>query len=156
MTQTPNFQLNQWSPEDYVRRTDFNADNAKIDAALKAVAEGGAKIIIGSYTGTGDSTDTTVTVGFPIKALIITTGNQLDGHNGLFVTSGQTVSGGVTGQVLWFTDTGFRVKTAMYSGEACPPYLNTATHIIMWQSAENEKVPLRRAGLPLFLRQLTL
>ena len=34
MTQTPNFQLNQWSGTDYVRRTDFNADNLKIDTAL--------------------------------------------------------------------------------------------------------------------------
>jgi len=31
---TPNYQLNQWSPDDRVLRTDFNADNAKIDAAL--------------------------------------------------------------------------------------------------------------------------
>ena len=127
MNQTPNFQLNQWRGTDYVRRTDFNADNAKIDAALKAVAEGGAKIIIGSYTGTGDSTDTTVTVGFPIKALIITTGNQLDGQTGLLIFPGQTISGGVTGQVLWFTEDGFRVKTAIYQNKPCTPYLNTAT-----------------------------
>ena len=53
MTQTPNFQLNQWSPEDYVRRTDFNADNAKIDAALAAA--GNCRIVTGSYTGTGTS-----------------------------------------------------------------------------------------------------
>ena len=51
MTQTPNFHLNQWSPEDYVRRTDFNADNAKIDAALAAA--GNCRIVTGSYTGTG-------------------------------------------------------------------------------------------------------
>ena len=38
MTQTPNFQLNQWSGDDYVRRTDFNADNAKVDAALAAAS----------------------------------------------------------------------------------------------------------------------
>ena len=51
MTQTPNFQLNQWSGDDYVRRTDFNADNAKIDAALAAA--GNCRIVTGSYTGTG-------------------------------------------------------------------------------------------------------
>ena len=127
MTQTPNFQLNQWSGTDYVRRTDFNADNAKIDAALKAVAEGGAKIAVGTYTGTGDSTDTTVTVGFPVKALLVTTGNQIDGQNGLLIFSGQTISGGVTGQVFWFTEDGFRVKTAIYQNKPCTPYLNTAT-----------------------------
>ena len=51
--QTQNYQLNQWAAEDQVLRTDFNADNAKIDAAL---AEMGAQIprfISGSYTGTG-------------------------------------------------------------------------------------------------------
>ncbi len=34
---TEHYQLNQWEAEDAVRRVDFNADNAKIDAALKAV-----------------------------------------------------------------------------------------------------------------------
>ena len=52
MTQTPNFQLNQWSGTDYVRRTDFNADNAKIDAALAAA--GNCRVVTGSYTGTGE------------------------------------------------------------------------------------------------------
>ena len=32
--QTTNYQLNQWEPTDPVLRTDFNADNAKLDAAL--------------------------------------------------------------------------------------------------------------------------
>ena len=126
MTKTTNYQLPKWEKTDRVQMKDFNDMTATLDAALKAVADGGAKLAVGTYTGTGNSTDTTVTVGFPVKALILATGNTLDGHNGLFVTSGQTVSGGITGQVLWFTDTGFRVKTAMYSGEACPPYLNTA------------------------------
>ena len=51
MTQTPNFQLNQWSPEDYVRRTDFNTDNAKIDAALTAFSADKCSLIYGTYTG---------------------------------------------------------------------------------------------------------
>lgn len=32
--QTTNYQLNQWEPTDAVQSTDFNSDNAKIDAAL--------------------------------------------------------------------------------------------------------------------------
>ena len=32
--QTTNYQLNQWEATDQVLRTDFNADNAKVDAAL--------------------------------------------------------------------------------------------------------------------------
>jgi len=35
---TPNYSLNQWEPDDRVLRTDFNADNAKIDAALGALS----------------------------------------------------------------------------------------------------------------------
>ena len=36
---TPNYSLNQWEPEDRVLRADFNADNAKIDAAIRGVAQ---------------------------------------------------------------------------------------------------------------------
>ena len=36
---TTNYQLNQWEATDQVRRTDFNEDNAKIDAALEANAQ---------------------------------------------------------------------------------------------------------------------
>ena len=37
--QTENYGLNQWLATDQVVRTDFNADNAKIDAALEGKAE---------------------------------------------------------------------------------------------------------------------
>ena len=37
--QTSNYGLNQWEPTDQVLRTDFNADNSKIDAALKGLAD---------------------------------------------------------------------------------------------------------------------
>ena len=36
---TTNYQLNQWEPTDQVLRTDFNADNAKVDAALGTLSE---------------------------------------------------------------------------------------------------------------------
>ena len=36
--QTPNYALNQWERDDRVLMEDFNADNAKIDAALKSGA----------------------------------------------------------------------------------------------------------------------
>ena len=56
MTKTTNYQLNQWAKSDRIMMDDFNADNQKIDAALKAVADGGAKLAVGTYTGTGNST----------------------------------------------------------------------------------------------------
>ena len=34
MNQTPNYQLNQWDKSDRIMMEDFNADNAKIEAAL--------------------------------------------------------------------------------------------------------------------------
>ena len=37
--QTANYDLNQWLSTDQVQRTDFNADNAKLDAALAGKAE---------------------------------------------------------------------------------------------------------------------
>lgn len=36
--QTPNYQLSQWERDDKIQMEDFNSDNAKIDAALKAQA----------------------------------------------------------------------------------------------------------------------
>ena len=62
---TTNYNLNQWEATDKVLRTDFNEDNAKIDAALKASADvaaaaaaaaalcGNCQIETQSYTGTG-------------------------------------------------------------------------------------------------------
>ena len=49
--QTANFGLNQWSAEDRVMREEFNADNAKIDAALGLC--GNCRIVTGIYTGSG-------------------------------------------------------------------------------------------------------
>ena len=34
MNKTPNYQLNQWDKSDRIRMEDFNADNAKLEAAL--------------------------------------------------------------------------------------------------------------------------
>ena len=65
LQQTSNYQLSQWDAEDRIQRADFNSDNAKVDAALKAQSDeitaltaavalcGNCKIMYGSYTGTG-------------------------------------------------------------------------------------------------------
>ena len=57
---TANYQLHQWEPADFFLRTDFNADFAKLDAALAGkagLAELAEKLgaVTGSYTGDGDS-----------------------------------------------------------------------------------------------------
>ena len=89
MNKTPNYQLNQWGAEDRVLRTDFNADNAKIDAAIKAVdglarskADASAlaalqqvtnqkvRVALGSYTGDG-AASRAINVGFLPKVMFI-------------------------------------------------------------------------------------
>ena len=51
MTKTTNYQLNQWAKTDRILMEDFNADNAKIDAAMAGF--GNCKIEFGTYTGDG-------------------------------------------------------------------------------------------------------
>lgn len=65
MNKTPNFALNQWESTDRILMADFNADNAKLDAALAAqqaalaalntaVAKlGNCQLYFTTYTGSG-------------------------------------------------------------------------------------------------------
>ena len=85
---TTNYNLNQWEATDKVLRTDFNADNAKIDAALAGLAGTAAEhttAIAGlgncavehqSYTGTGAGTKT-LTFAHPPMLVVIMTNNVL-------------------------------------------------------------------------------
>lgn len=82
--QTTNYQLSQWDKSDQVLMEDFNADNAKLDAALKAEANaratavnainatlsGMVRLKAGSYTGDGAETRT-ISVGFTPKAVFV-------------------------------------------------------------------------------------
>lgn len=66
MNKTPNFALNQWESTDRILMADFNADNAKIDAALAAQAAavakcGNCRIETFSYTGKGTYGDSAPT-----------------------------------------------------------------------------------------------
>ncbi len=81
MTKTTNYQLNQWAKSDLVMMDDFNADNAKIDAALKAnadaitaaaAAQTNCTVVCGTYTGTGDYTaDSKNTLTFAGKPMLV-------------------------------------------------------------------------------------
>ena len=83
MNQTENYQLSLWDPEDRIQRTDFNADNAKIEAALGALKTasesqgttlaqhaaaiaklGNCQLYTTSYTGNGDQ-NAAITLTFP-------------------------------------------------------------------------------------------
>lgn len=95
MTKTTNYQLNQWGENDYVKRADFNADNQKIDAAIKAVAEGGIKLVTGSYVGTGSygaSNPNTLTFSFTPKLVLIRMKSQFTPATVLYAGEDKAVS----------------------------------------------------------------
>ena len=102
---TTNYQLHQWEPTDDFLRTDFNADFAKIDAAIKGVetdikqklAEK-IEMIIGSYSGNG--AQQSIALGFRPKVVIIPTGQV---YSAIAVDSQGL-------QMLNITDNGFQVE----------------------------------------------
>lgn len=92
MNHTGNYQLSLWDAADRILMSDFNADNSKIDAALKAQADaisgledsvaGKAdasalsRLVTGSYTGTGEENVTKhYSVGFRPRLVILRTEN---------------------------------------------------------------------------------
>ena len=85
LQQTSNYQLSQWDAEDRIQRTDFNSDNAKVDAALHETATavtkcGNCQIGILQYTGTGGYGSATPTrITFPRKpaAFLVTGSNAM-------------------------------------------------------------------------------
>ena len=73
---TEHYNLSQWEAEDRVKREDFNADNAAVDAALAGIALHNCKLYMGSYAGTGnratsaDSEDAVV-LKFDFKPMVV-------------------------------------------------------------------------------------
>ena len=72
---TANYDLCQWEATDQVLRTDFNADNAKIDAALASHAAeiagfGNCQIETGSYVGAGDTSNSLTFSGVPLLVFV--------------------------------------------------------------------------------------
>lgn len=55
MTKTTNYQLNQWDAADPIRREDFNADNAALDAAIAALSQQvtADKVVAGDFNMDG-------------------------------------------------------------------------------------------------------
>ena len=51
--QTQYYELNQWEGRDQVLRTEFNADNARIDRALHELRARNCQLYMLTYTGTG-------------------------------------------------------------------------------------------------------
>ena len=101
MNHTQNYQLSQWEKSDKVLMDDFNADNAAIDAALKAETDArtaavsslsssrNCQAVITGYTGSGVSGESNPNyLSFARRPLFI----HIGGNNGtgLSVVYGQT------------------------------------------------------------------
>ena len=87
---TPNYQLSQWERDDRILMDDFNADNAKIDAALDGLAEtaaghaaelerkGNCQISSYTYIGNGRFGEANPTrIPFPKGTFLLTIMTQL-------------------------------------------------------------------------------
>jgi len=93
-SQTANYKLNQWAASDQFLRTEFNADNSRIDAALANITKlTGAKaaLTFGSYTGNGALTRT-ITLSFTPKAVFLITNSGTTAKN-LVTFGGLALSG---------------------------------------------------------------
>ncbi|RHR10488.1 hypothetical protein DWX58_03570 [Pseudoflavonifractor sp. AF19-9AC] len=107
--QTSNYGLNQWAAEDKVIRTEFNEDNAKIDAALATIPV----IVTGTYVGNG-ATSRFIDLGFTPRAVYVCNGHGYtyssagNGYYGGLALQGQpTTSNSYT--ILSIVDGGFQV-----------------------------------------------
>ena len=127
---TANYQLHQWEPADFFLRTDFNADFAKLDAALAGKA-GLADLankpdaVTGSYAGDGTA-GRTISLGFAPAAVLL----QEDAEKTpiLAVRNGAVLDeeGEVT--MLAVTEQGFQITYDAYftgvSNKVREPYTN--------------------------------
>lgn len=71
---TENLQLNQWVRTDPVLMDDMNADNAKIDEAVKALQDAMPRMAWGSYVGTGNcgpGAPTVLSFDFPPRLVFV-------------------------------------------------------------------------------------
>lgn len=133
---TEHYQLNQWEAEDSFLRTDFNEDNAKIDAALAAATGALPKIATGSYTGNGkygSANPKSIEIGFAAKLVVIIRDDHNINFSGLFLRPcsygvGRFDSG--TAQALTWTNTGVTWhNSSASSGES---QLNTNGVVYRW------------------------
>ena len=106
--QTGNYGLNQWAAEDKVIRTEFNEDNAKIDAALEAMDKTIFRIVTGTYTGNNE-TSQTIELGFAPKIVIVATNGGFNSGR-VHETGVQIAFIGQASAMLALTETGFTVS----------------------------------------------
>ena len=98
MAETGNYQLKQWESTDRIMREDFNADNAKVDQALGALAAtvagcGNCNVVYGSYVGTGTyQSANPCTLTFDGQPLLVAIFANTRGFDQLFMMQGSGFS----------------------------------------------------------------
>ena len=140
-SQTPNYNLNQWSKDDRVLMEDFNADNAKIDAAIGGLRDfvgEPLRFASGSYRGTGTQTNT-VHMGLRPKFAWIT---RLDPTDQRFVFLGSNFElidpqGGI----------GHQTGSAVYTCSATDDSLTLVTTSTYWTERQRSAVVLNVEGV---------
>lgn len=122
---TENYGLCQWEATDQVLRTDFNADNAKVDAALKEQAAQlnnfalmrNCHIMTLGYSGDGASTRSHTFTSTPIMVNIMGRKNWVCAMRGCTVASSRYLEGG-GGEMLNATWTGNTLRLSSPSSDA--------------------------------------
>ena len=114
MNYTENYQLNQWDASDYVRREDFNEDNRKIEEAIKALDNKRLRVVPGSYTGDG-STSQFISLGQQPQMLIVTYNGRTSQGNIMY---GGIVYPDMPSECIVLNETGFTA----YGGTANNSY----------------------------------
>lgn len=107
---TSNYKLNQWIKTDPVLMDDFNADNSKIDAAIKAVENKIPKTTYGSYVGTdkyGSSNKNTLTFSF-VPRLVCLNGHALiRGQDNISLSGGYCYFTWNDKKLSWYSPQGY-------------------------------------------------
>ena len=139
--QTANYALSQWERTDKVQMEDFNADNAKLDAALKAAADGRSALqaalntkgncTVGVFTYQGTGThgrDNPTRITFPKMpvAYIIVGNSLLVGRGGAseytYIYSSSTYANcGHSSTPTWSGNT-----LSLWNGNGAPSQANSA------------------------------
>ncbi len=132
MNKTSNYQLNQWELHDRVMMQDFNADNAKIDAALKAEVDARAAADA-AETSARKTTDAAIQAELAKRGncKIWTTGYTGDGTHGAEHANKITFPGSPI--VVWIFDQDSRVMCiGPYKG-SCLNYMSGGTCNVDWK-----------------------
>ena len=131
MTDTQHYQLNQWAADDQVLRTDFNADNAKIDAALGAVKGCNCQLYFQAYTRNGENGPVVHT--FPYRPMAVIIMNS-SGSTRMFSIRGAEQIVGLTSGAI-DVDTGIawaERSISIGSEKTIPMYCGNVSGTVYW------------------------